>query len=310
MISWFGRTSTMAADERVPSKGEVLFLTVRREVGSLVSDRMESTRAQVVPAAGKRATNCYERFGKRIFDLLGSAVLLVVLSPLLLTIAISIRATMGPGIIFRQKRIGKGGRLFTVNKFRSMAPDRRINVGNDHTGVERRKVHKTPDHPLVTPLGRVFRKLSLDELPQLWNVLRGDMSLVGPRPELPWIVAGYEDWQHRRHEVKPGLTGLWQVSGKNKTTFVEMIQLDIKYAKGKTLWWDLKIIFRTIPALMMQMLETRRARKSSLDPVRSKTSYSNHTVAPYSFKKASLVGAVHAAHGDDVWVRKETKLNL
>jgi hypothetical protein len=102
------------------------------------------------------------------------------------------------------------------------------------------------------------------------------------------------------------------VSGKNKTTFVEMIQMDIKYAKGKTLWWDLKIIFMTIPALVVQMLETRQARKSLPGTIRHKTSYSNRAVAPHSFKKAPLVGAVHAAHGDgdDVWVRKETKLNL
>ena len=104
----------------------------------------------------------------------------------------------------------------------------------------------------------------LDELPQLINVLRGEMSLVGPRPCLPYEYEKYLPWQKERFATVPGLTGLWQVSGKNKTTFVEMIQLDIKYAKNKTLWWDLKIILMTIPALIIQMLETRRSKKMSL----------------------------------------------
>jgi hypothetical protein len=106
------------------------------------------------------------------------------------------------------------------------------------------------------------------------------------------------------------LTGLWQVSGKNKTTFVEMIQLDIKYAKNKTLWWDLKIILMTVPALIIQTLETHWAKKMSPAPVRPKTSYSNRAMEQHSFAKASLVGAVHAADGEDVWIRNKTKLNL
>jgi len=140
--------------------------------------------------------------------------------------------------------------------------------------------------------------------------LRGEMSLVGPRPCLPYEYDKYMPWQKERFGSAPGLTGLWQVSGKNKTTFVEMIQLDIKYVKNKSFWWDLRIILMTIPALMIQMLETRRARKSSAAPIRPKPSYSNRAVGSHSFKKASLVGAVHAMDGEDVWIRKETKLNL
>jgi hypothetical protein len=143
----------------------------------------------------------------------------------------------------------------------------------------------------------------------LINVLRGEMSLVGPRPCLPYEYEKYLPWQKERFGTVPGLTGLWQVSGKNKTTFVEMIQLDIKYAKNKTLWWDLKIILMTIPALIIQMLETRRGRIMSPGPVRPKTNYSNRAIEQHSFTKATLVGAVHAADGEDVWIRKEAKLN-
>jgi hypothetical protein len=143
----------------------------------------------------------------------------------------------------------------------------------------------------------------------LINVLLGEMSLVGPRPCLPYEYDQYLPWQKERFETVPGLTGLWQVSGKNKTTFVEMIQLDIKYAKNKTLWWDLKIILTTVPALVIQMLETRQARQASARPVRWKTSYSNYTTQSHSFTKAALVSAVQARDGEDVWMQKEIKLN-
>jgi lipopolysaccharide/colanic/teichoic acid biosynthesis glycosyltransferase len=164
--------------------------------------------------------------------------------------------------------------------------------------------------PRIIPFGLFLRASGLDELPQLINVLRGEMSLVGPRPCLPYEYEKYLPWQKERFATVPGLTGFWQVSGKNKTTFVEMIQLDIKYAKNKTLWWDLKIILMTIPALIIQMLETRRGRKMSPGPIRPKTNYSNSTTEQYSFTKAPFVGAVRAADGEDVWIRKETKLNL
>jgi transcriptional regulator of met regulon len=149
----------------------------------------------------------------------------------------------------------------------------------------------------------------LDELPQLINVLRGEMSLVGPRPCLPYEYDNYLPWQKERFETVPGLTGLWQVSGKNKTTFVEMIQLDIKYAKNKTLWWDLKIILMTVPAMVIQMLETRRARRAASRRVHRKTGCSICATQPHSFTKAVLASAVQARDGEDFWMRKETKLN-
>jgi hypothetical protein len=164
--------------------------------------------------------------------------------------------------------------------------------------------------PRIIPFGLLLRASGLDELPQLINVLRGEMSLVGPRPCLPYEYDKYLPWQKERFETVPGLTGLWQVSGKNKTTFVEMIQLDIKYAKNKTLWWDLKIILMTIPALVVQMLETRQSGTLSLASVHAKTSYSNSTTQSYSFAKAALVGAVQARDGQNISMGKESKLNL
>ena len=140
----------------------------------------------------------------------------------------------------------------------------------------------------------LLRASGLDELPQLINVLRGEMSLVGPRPCLPYEYDQYLPWQKERFETVPGLTGLWQVSGKNKTTFVEMIQLDIKYAKNKNLWWDLKIILMTVPALAIQMLETRQARRASSRPARRTAGYSNGAARPHSFAKAALASAVQA----------------
>jgi len=164
--------------------------------------------------------------------------------------------------------------------------------------------------PRIIPFGLLLRASGLDELPQLINVLRGEMSLVGPRPCLPYEYDKYLPWQKERFGTVPGLTGLWQVSGKNKTTFVEMIQLDIKYAKNKTLRRDLKIILLTVPALIIQILETRKARKSSASPVRPGISCSNFTMQSHSFEKAALVSAVQARDGEDVWSKKESKLNL
>jgi lipopolysaccharide/colanic/teichoic acid biosynthesis glycosyltransferase len=164
--------------------------------------------------------------------------------------------------------------------------------------------------PRIIPFGVLLRASGMDELPQLINVLRGEMSLVGPRPCMPYEYDQYLPWQKERFGAVPGLTGLWQVSGKNKTTFVEMIQLDIKYAKNKTLWWDLKIILMTVPALIIQMLETRQARQASSRPVRRKTGYFNYTTQSHSFAKAALVGAVQARDGEAVCTRKELELNL
>ena len=254
---------------------------------------------------------------KRTLDILLILLALPFLIPLALFTALLIRSVSTGPVLFRQERVGYLGRRFMCFKFRTMFvdADTTTHQGHLHHLMNSNKPMMKMDSrgdPRIIPFGLFLRASGLDELPQLINVLRGEMSLVGPRPCLPYEYEKYLPWQKERFGTVPGLTGLWQVSGKNKTTFVEMIQMDIKYAKNKTLWLDLKIILMTIPALIIQMLETRRAREMSHGPVRPKTNYSNRVTEQYSLTKATLVGAVHAADGDgeDVWIRKETKLNL
>jgi len=252
---------------------------------------------------------------KRTLDILLILLALPFLIPLALFIALLIRSVSTGPVLFRQERVGYLGRRFMCFKFRTMFinADTTMHQGHLHhlmnSNTPMMKMDSRGD-PRIIPFGLFLRTSGLDELPQLINVLRGEMSLVGPRPCLHYEYEKYLPWQKERFGTVPGLTGLWQVSGKNKTTFVEMIQLDIKYAKNKTLWWDLKIIMMTIPTLIIQMLEIRPGKKMSPGPVRPKTSYSNRAIEQHSFTKATLVGAVHAADGEDVWIRKETKLNL
>jgi lipopolysaccharide/colanic/teichoic acid biosynthesis glycosyltransferase len=251
---------------------------------------------------------------KRTLDILLILLALPFLIPLALFIALLIRSVSTGPVLFRQERVGYLGRRFMCFKFRTMFVDADTTTHQGHlhqlmnSNTPMQKMDSKGD-PRIIPFGLLLRASGLDELPQLINVLRGEMSLVGPRPCLPYEYDKYLPWQKKRFGTVPGLTGLWQVSGKNKTTFVEMIQLDIKYAKNKSLWWDLKIILMTIPALIIQMLETCRGKKMSPVPVRPKTNYSNRAIEQYSFVKAPLIGAVHAADGEDVWMRKETKLN-
>jgi lipopolysaccharide/colanic/teichoic acid biosynthesis glycosyltransferase len=254
---------------------------------------------------------------KRTLDILLILLALPVLIPLMLFVALLIRSGSRGPVLFMQERVGYLGRRFMCFKFRTMFVDADTSTHQGHlhqlmnSNTPMTKMDSKGD-PRIIPFGLLLRASGLDELPQLINVLRGEMSLVGPRPCLPYEYEKYLPWQKERFGTVPGLTGLWQVSGKNKTTFVEMIQLDIKYAKNKTLWWDLKIILMTIPALIIQMLEARLIKKPSSRPAQAqpKASYSNSAATPGSYTKAPLVGAVHASHGDDAWVRKETKLNL
>jgi len=252
---------------------------------------------------------------KRALDILLILLALPFLIPLALFIALLIRSVSTGPVLFRQQRVGYLGRRFMCFKFRTMFIDADTTMHQGHlhhlmnSNTPMVKMDSRGD-PRIIPFGLFLRASGLDELPQLINVLRGEMSLVGPRPCLPYEYDKYLPWQKERFGTVPGLTGLWQVSGKNKTTFVEMIQLDIKYAKNKTLWWDLEIILMTIPALIIQMLETRWDKKMSPDPIRPKTNYSNRAREQHSFTKTTLVGAVHAADDEDVWIGKETKLNL
>lgn len=192
---------------------------------------------------GRQQTR-YERFLKPAIDFVGASILLLVTSPLLLGGAIAVAVTMGRPIILRQDRVGLDGRVFSIYKFRTMEPDRRIN-SVPYIGEDRRKTHKDPNDPRMTRVGRFLRTFSIDELPQFINVLRGEMSLVGPRPEMVDIVAGYEPWQHARHMVKPGLTGLWQISDRGQRPMHQCTEKDLEYLDTLSAWTDLKILFLT-----------------------------------------------------------------
>ncbi len=252
---------------------------------------------------------------KRTLDAVLILLALPILIPLALLVTLLIRnGSRGP-ILFRQERVGYRGRRFTCFKFRTMFVNADLTTHQGHlhqlmnSNTPMIKMDSKGDARII-PFGWLLRASGLDELPQLINVLRGEMSLVGPRPCLPYEYDNYLPWQKERFGTVPGLTGFWQVSGKNKTTFVEMIQLDIKYVKARTLWWDLKIILMTIPALIVQMRETRRARRASSRPVRRITGYSHATTRAHFFTQAALVGVVQARDGEYGWIRKESKLNL
>ena len=175
---------------------------------------------------------------KRLVDIVGSAAILVVLSPILALTALLVRAKLGSPVLFRQVRPGLGGKPFELVKFRSMTDDR------DQRGELR------PDAQRLPPFGRWLRSTSLDELPELWNVLRGDMSLVGPRPLLMQYLPLYSPEQRRRHEVCPGLTGLAQVEGRNALTWDEKFAADVRYVNQQSLWLDLTIMVRTVTMIL------------------------------------------------------------
>jgi lipopolysaccharide/colanic/teichoic acid biosynthesis glycosyltransferase len=196
----------------------------------------------------QQARGGYPAVIKPVIDRVGATLLLLIAVPILLLIAVFVALRIGRPIIFRQVRVGQHGTRFTVYKFRTMTADRRCQ--DLPPGEERRLSHKREDDPRLTPLGRTLRRWSLDELPQLWNVIRGEMSLVGPRPELPSIVSRFAPWQHERHAVKPGMTGYWQVYARGDGQGMhERTDLDIAYVRDIGLLTDLKILLLTIPAV-------------------------------------------------------------
>jgi lipopolysaccharide/colanic/teichoic acid biosynthesis glycosyltransferase len=203
---------------------------------------------------------------KRMLDL----AFIVAVAPGLLILGVGaalvvICGSRGP-VFFRQRRVGHKGREFSCYKFRTMHVDAETGTHRDHfrhlmgTETPMTKLDARKD-PRLVPLGGLLRVTGLDELPQIINVVRGEMSLVGPRPCIPYEYELYQPWQRRRFDAVPGLTGLWQVSGKNRTTFNEMIRLDIEYSKQACLWLDLKIIFKTVPALWQQCLDSRAQKR-------------------------------------------------
>jgi exopolysaccharide biosynthesis polyprenyl glycosylphosphotransferase len=188
---------------------------------------------------------------KRLFDIAASFSALVLLSPLFLGVAAIIRFTSRGPILFRQERVGRHGKAFHMLKFRSMVADAeelkaRLMAQNEQAGP----VFKMRRDPRITRVGRFIRKFSIDELPQLLNVLRGEMSIVGPRPPVPSEVARYEAWQRRRLSVRPGLTCVWQVSGRNEISFEEWMYLDMQYIDHWSLAQDVQLILKTVPVVL------------------------------------------------------------
>jgi len=185
---------------------------------------------------------------KNVFDRLVAGFLLVLLAPLLAALVLAVRHSSSGPAFFRQTRVGRDGRLFTIVKFRTMRQDAermKVELASDAEGV----LFKVRNDPRVTPLGAMMRRRSLDELPQLVNILRGDMSLVGPRPPLPEEVARYGDDVRRRLVVRPGLTGLWQVSGRSDLSWEESVRLDLRYVENWSLTLDLQILWKTWSAV-------------------------------------------------------------
>lgn len=199
--------------------------------------------------SSRRAAGSYVRICKPLLDRFLAVLLILVTAPLMAAVALAIRIKLGPGVLFRQQRIGLRGRQFTMMKFRTMLPDRR-RVNIPISFPDRRCTHKSANDPRHTSLGRFLRAWSLDELPQLFNVAMGHMSLIGPRPELPAVVAAYEPWQHGRHHVRPGMTGLWQVVARGDGPMELRTDLDIRYARSISLVLDLWILGATVVALI------------------------------------------------------------
>jgi lipopolysaccharide/colanic/teichoic acid biosynthesis glycosyltransferase len=200
-----------------------------------------------------------DRFLKRAVDVVGSTAVLILFLPVFLTIGLLVKLTSKGPVFYCQKRVGKYGRLFDFYKFRSMYCDNDSTIHQEYVakliagadGLKQKNgTYKLADDPRVTSLGKLLRRTSLDEIPQFMNVLLGDMSLVGPRPPIPYEFNCYRLWHKRRvMEIKPGLTGLWQVKGRSRTTFDEMVRMDIRYATSRSLIQDLKIILETPGAM-------------------------------------------------------------
>ncbi len=194
---------------------------------------------------------------KRVFDLLCTLLILVLLSPLLLVVVLTIKITSPGGVFFKQQRLGLHGKIFWVYKFRSMVPNA-VNIGSGMFVEE--------DDPRITPVGKILRKTSIDELPQLFNVLRGEMSLVGPRPAPLHHLDIYDERQRNRLNMKPGITGWAQVNGRIALYWPERIELDLWYVENYSLWLDLKILSKTVTVIFLHRGGTAREDRKKVDP--------------------------------------------
>ncbi|WP_278600660.1 sugar transferase [Clostridium tertium] len=211
-------------------------------------ERLQIEEQEIIQV--ERQKNILYEVSKRTLDFMGSFLGLVILSPILLIVAILIKLESKGPAIFSQSRIGLNGKEFKMYKFRSMVQNaeelkEKLAKENEMSGP----MFKMKNDPRVTKVGKFIRKTSIDELPQLFNILKGDMTLVGPRPSLPREVEKFESWMLKRLEVKPGLTCYWQVSGRNNIDFYEWMKLDLKYVNDMSFWLDIKLIFKTVAVL-------------------------------------------------------------
>lgn len=234
----------------------------------LLVDRARVDLVDGIPLVGMRRTNIvgFNWMVKRLFDVGGALLLLLLASPLMVSVALAIRLSSKGPVFYTQERVGYRGKVFPFFKFRSMHVGNNDAIHREYTKKwitenaahtagatgDAPKVHKITNDPRIFRVGRFIRKYSIDELPQLLNVLRGEMSLIGPRPALPYEVDVYREWHRRRFEAPPGITGLWQVSGRNRLSFEEMIELDIDYLENWSFLLDVQILWRTVRVVLFE----------------------------------------------------------
>ncbi len=202
-----------------------------------------------IPLIGLRdpAIDGFQRFGKRLMDLALAGMALLCLWPFMMVVAIAIKLEDGGPILYSSTRVGENGRLFYMHKFRSMVVDAdKLQQLVSHLDENGHLIFKHVNDPRITKIGRFIRRTSVDELPQLFNVLKGEMSLVGPRPELPWLVDSYEPWQRKRFTVPQGITGWWQVNGRSENPMHLHTDQDLYYVQHYSLWLDIQILWRTV----------------------------------------------------------------
>jgi exopolysaccharide biosynthesis polyprenyl glycosylphosphotransferase len=250
IAAWSGIDSVLAVCEE---EGKIVRFRIPTPALSLARGHVEELDGTVIVSLSAGPTMGSGLAIKRAIDVVVAAAGLVLLSPLLLGIALAVRVADGGPALFRQERVGLHGRRYLLLKYRSMVPDAEALLGTlkDQNEISGAAFKMTYD-PRVTRLGRFLRRSSLDELPQLLNVLRGDMSLVGPRPPLPTEVAEYDAWHRRRLSMKPGITGLWQVEGRWDPEFDGWVRKDLEYIDRWSTWLDIKILLRTIPAVLRE----------------------------------------------------------
>lgn len=234
--------------KRRPSMGRGAGVNRDSACGMLSFERLPLLDASIFVGFGMPG---WQRYAKRVVDVIGAVAGLILFFPVMLVVAILIRADSEGPVLFRQTRVGRFGQPFTFYKFRTMRPNAEalkaeLMKQNEADGP----VFKIKNDPRVTKIGRLLRKTSLDELPQLWNVLRGEMSLVGPRPPIPSEVAQYTPYQRQRLNVVPGITCIWQTSGRSGVNFDTWVEMDLDYISQQSLWLDIRILVRTLAVVV------------------------------------------------------------